>query len=1057
MEFRVLGPTELWSDGEQYDLGPARERSALAILLLTPRTIVPAETLIDRLWGNQPPPKARESLSVYMTRLRTSLREAVSDSVRLAGRASGYVLDLDPDSVDLHQFRRIRRQASALRASGDFDHAAHVLRDADALWRGPALAGIRGDWVARMRDSLEEERRAAILERVECDLELGRHADLVGELRGLLAQYPLDETFIAHQMTALYWSGRPGDALSLFRQTRDSLIEEQGTEPGPVLSELHQRILRRDPDLDVRLASRRTDSSAVLDTLPPESAEFVGRDDELAMLTGEHGDAPRVCVIEGMPGVGKTTLAVRAARRVAGQYPDGAFYLNFHTHDPTTPPLDSAEALHRLLTMLNVPAAQIPDAVGERAALWRTQLSRRRAVVILDDAARHDQLRSLLPTSGRSLILVTTRRRLPDLDVARVLTLGVLSLDDAVRLFHETAGSAGSAAVGDGSAVEAAVGLCGRLPLAIQLAAARLTRGSKTDLTELITELSSSPARLGGPSPSSQEVMSAFELSYRSLEPDHQRFFRRLGVNPCSDVSLQAAAALGDGTLAEAEKALSALLDHHLLIRAPAGQFRFHDLIRGYAAARAADEDPPSEQRQAVARLLDYYLYTADKADRVLYPFRYRLEVSVSYPPAVVPPLGTEEDTTAWLDLEWRNIVQAAQYAGQHEWKRRCVDLTHVLAGFAEVKGYWDEAIAANTVALQASRDLADQTRTARACLQLSVVNKQVGRGDATMSLAEEAAGVYQSLGDQRGLAEALDHVGQAHQRAGRAREALAYFDEARTLYGRVNDAHGMANTLSHSALTSWYLGRYPDSFDNLQEALSLYRDMGDKRGEAKTLNNLGKMQLHSGYHRDALESFQDSLVIFGQIGGAQGQAVVYHNIGTVYQYKGSYEKGLAAYRRALAIYRDLGDLPNETQVLNAIAQIYQSAECFDEALIHFEKARLIAEEIGDVAEQVVTLRGIADLQRGTGQYGAAFENYNTALRLAREIGDPYEEAKALEGIAEATLSTQKPFAARIIFRQALDIFERLGVPEAESARIRMETTEPALGRRTSLPAAAAR
>jgi DNA-binding SARP family transcriptional activator len=1052
MEFRVLGPTELWSAGEQYDLGPARERSALAILLLTPRTIVPAETLIDRLWGNQPPPKARESLSVYMTRLRTSLREAVGDGVRLAGRASGYVLDLDPDSVDLHQFRRIRRQASALCASGDYDHAIHVLREADALWRGPALAGIRGDWVARMRDSLEEERRAAILERVECELELGRHADLVSDLHGLLAQYPLDETFIAHQMTAMYWSGRPGDALSLFRQSRDAMIEEQGAEPGAVLSELHQRILRRDPELNVRLASRRTDQTAVLDTLPPESAEFVGRDDELAMLTGEHGDSTRVCVIEGMPGVGKTTLAVKAARLVAGHYPDGAFYLNFHTHDPATPPLDSAEALHRLLTMLNVPAAQIPDAVGERAALWRTQLSRRRAVVILDDAARHDQIRAMLPTSGRSLILITTRRRLPDLDVGRVLTLGVLSLDDAVRLFSKTAGSASS---GNGGEIEAAVGLCGRLPLAIQLAAGRLTNGGKTDLAELVTELSSSSARLGGHSPSSQQVMAAFELSYRSLEPDHQRFFRRLGVNPCPDVSLQAAAALGDGTLAEAEKALSALLDHHLLIRAPAGQFRFHDLIRGYAAARAADEDQPSEQRQAVARLLDYYLYAADKTDRVLHPFRYRVEVTVSYPPAVIPPLGTEEDAAAWLDLEWRNIVQAAQYAGQHEWKRRCADLTHVLAGFAEVKGYWDEAITANTLALQASRDLADQGRIARACLQLSVVNQHIGRGDFTMSLAEEAAGIYQAQGDERGLAESLDHIGQAHHRGGGAREALAYFDEARTLYERVGNTHGMANTLSHSAISSWHLGRYPDSLDSLQEALSLYRDMRDKRGEAKTLNNLGKMQLHSGYHRDALESFQDSLVIFGQIGGTQSQAVVYHNIGTVYQYKGSYEKGLAAYRRALAIYRELGDLPNEGQVLNAIGQIYQSAECFDEALIHYEKARLIAEEIGDITEQVVTLRGIADLQRGSGQYCAAFENYNTALRLSREIGDPYEEAKALEGIAEATLSTQKPFAARIIFRQALDIFERLGVPEAESARIRMETTEPVLGRRTSLSAAA--
>src|ERR1700728_2835452 len=203
MEFRVLGPTELWSAGEQCDLGPAKVRSVLAILLLTPRTIVPADALIDRLWDTQPPPKARESLSVYMARLRASLRQAIGDSVRLAGRANGYVLDVDPETVDLHQFRRLRRQANALAASGDHDHAARLLREADALWHGQALAGIRGDWVARMRDGLEEERRAVILERVECELELGRHSDLIGELRGLLAQYPLDETFIGHQMTGL--------------------------------------------------------------------------------------------------------------------------------------------------------------------------------------------------------------------------------------------------------------------------------------------------------------------------------------------------------------------------------------------------------------------------------------------------------------------------------------------------------------------------------------------------------------------------------------------------------------------------------------------------------------------------------------------------------------------------------------------------------------------------------------------------------------------------------------------------------------------------------------
>src|SRR5216684_6780129 len=297
-EFRALGPIELWSAGQQRDLGPARARGVLAILLLTPRTIVPAEALIDRLWDTRPPPKARESLSVYIARLRASLRQTLGDSVRLAGRARGYVLDVDPEAVDLHQFRRLRRQADALAASGDYDHAALLLREADGLWRGQALAGICGDWVARMRDSIEEERRAAILERVECELELGRHAELVGELRHLLAQYPLDETLTAHQMAALYWSGRPGDALSLYRETRRRLIDDEGTEPGPALSALHQRILGHDPQLAVRLADQRPGRLPRPDTLPPETAEFVGRSEELRLLTAEHGDSPAIRVIE---------------------------------------------------------------------------------------------------------------------------------------------------------------------------------------------------------------------------------------------------------------------------------------------------------------------------------------------------------------------------------------------------------------------------------------------------------------------------------------------------------------------------------------------------------------------------------------------------------------------------------------------------------------------------------------------------------------------------------------------------------------------------------------
>jgi DNA-binding SARP family transcriptional activator/tetratricopeptide (TPR) repeat protein len=1047
MEFRVLGPIELWSAGRRQDPGPARARCILAILLLAPRTIVPVETLIDRLWDTRPPPKARESLSVYIARLRASLRQAVGDNVRLVGRARGYVLEVDPEAVDVHQFRRLRRQADALTARGDCDHAAALLREADGLWRGEALAGVRGDWVARMRDGLEEERRAAILERVGCELARGRHADLVGELGRLLAQYPLDETLVAHQMTALYGSGRPADALGLYRETRRRLVDEQGAEPGPVLSELHQRILGRDPELAVRPSGQRPVSAAPPDTLPPEAAEFVGRREELGMLTGEHGSIPGITVIDGMPGVGKTVLAVRAARLISGNYPDGTLYLDLHSGDPGSPPLDPAEALHRLLRMMSVPATQIPDTIGDRVALWRAQLSRRRAIVILDDAARPDQIRPLLPASGRCLLLITTRRRLADVGDVCTLTLDVLAAGDAITLFRQIAGEDRTR---EADQVAEAVRLCGRLPLAIQLTASRVAQDPRLSLTDLIDELSQSPALLGGTGAACPEVMSAFDLSYHALEPDHQRFFRRLGASPCASVSLPAAAALDGCTLAEAEKALVTLLDYYLLTRAPDDQFRFHDLIRGYAALRAARDDPEAEQRQAIGRLLDYYLHTADHADRVLHPFRHRRPVAVSQPPAASPAVATEEDAASWLESEWRNILQAAQHAGRHEWKQKCADLTHVLADFMEIRAYWDEAIAAHTLALEACRDLADPARIAQASLALSAVRQQSGRYEAARQPAEEAAAIYRSLADPRGEAEALDQLGLVHQRTARSREALAYFREAWLLYLNAGNQRGVADALSHSGIACWHLGRYPEATDHLSNALSLYCDAGDRRGEAKTLNNLGRIHLYRGYHRDALDAYQRSLQIFREIGGAQHEAIVHHNIGNVHHYKGSFEEGLAACRQALAIYRSIGDLPDEADVLNDIGAIYQSAACYDEALVHHEKARLIAEEIGNLSQQLIALRNIADIQRCSGQYSEAFNHYHTALRLAREIGDLYEEGKILEGIAESTLSTQQPAAARIVFRQALDIFERLGVPEAESARIRIETMDPTIGRRIS-------
>jgi DNA-binding SARP family transcriptional activator/tetratricopeptide (TPR) repeat protein len=799
---------------------------------MSPSTIVSAEALIDRLWDTQPPPKARESLYVYVARLRASLRYAVGDGVRLVGRARGYVLEVDPQDVDLHQFRGLCREANALAVSGDYDHAAALLRAADGLWRGQALAGIHGDWIARIRHGLEEERRAATLERVGCELQLGRHTDLIGELHHLLAQYPLDETLVAYQMTALYWSGRSADALSLFRETRSRLVDEQGTEPGRVLSELHQRILAADPELAVRPSVQPSAHAGPSATLPTEAMEFPGR--------------------------------------------------------------------HQV-------PAQITSAVAS-------------------------------------------------------------------------------------------------------------------------------------------EVEAAFDLSYRAMDSGRQRFFRRLGASPCTNFSVSAAATMAACSLAEAEKQVAMLLDSQLLARAEDVHYRFHDLIRGYAARRAANDDTEAERRQAVNRLLDYYLYMADRADRILYPFRPGKLVRLPQPPAACPVMDTPGEAANWLAAEWRNILDAARYASRHEWKQKCADLINLLAQFLEVKAYWDEAIIAHSLALHVCRELADPARIAEALLALSAIHQRTGQHEAALPLAEEAAAIHRSLANRRGEAESLDQIGLAHQCTARSREALAYFQEAQLLYHAAADLRGEADARSHAGIASWHLGRYREALDQLALALALHREVGDRRGEAKALNNLGRVHLCTGHHREALDAYHASLQIFQEIGGAQNEAILYQNIGSVHHYKGSHEEALTACQRALAIYCDIGDRPDQANVLNDIGAIYQSADCYDEALSYHQQARLIAEEIRNLSQQLIALRGIADIERGSGRYEEALDHYHIALALAREIGDSYEEGKILEGIAESTLHTPRgPDTARIVFRQALDIFERLGVPEAESVQIRIDAMDPAL------------
>uniref|UniRef100_UPI001A9558B9 AfsR/SARP family transcriptional regulator n=1 Tax=Actinomadura roseirufa TaxID=2094049 RepID=UPI001A9558B9 len=661
MEFRVIGPVELWAGGRRRDLGTTKERCVLAVLLLSPRQSVPASSLISRVWDDNPPPKARQSLYSYITRLRHRLADL--DGVELGSRQGTYRLDVEDEAVDLHRFALLRDQARAIAESGDGEYALEHYRRAAGLWRAIPLADLRGDWVERTRTNLEEQLLTATFERAELELRHGHHADLVGELTALAERYSYHERAVELLMVALFRSGRQAEALDAYRRIRAVLAQEVGTDPGPNLQRLHQRILRTDPEL-LRIPGSRFAARRRPDNLPPDERTFTGREEELDRLLAavpgpaepppQAGPAATVLTIDGMPGVGKTALAVHLAHRLAGRFPDGAMFLDLRAHDAGQRPLDPAAALDALLRVAGVPAARIPRTTDERVALWRTRLAGARAVIVLDDATGHDQVRPLLPASAGSLVVVTSRRRLTGLHDSHPLSLDVLPLRDAMRLFT---GIAGLGPAADPAGVAAVVGRCGQLPLAVRMAASRLRHRRAWGVADLLARLTSDDRRLEELRVEGREISVVFEISYRALPPALRDAFRTLALHPGPDLTAHAAAALLDRPVHESERVLEELLDRHLITEPTGGRHRFHDLVGDYARGLAA-EDSAAVRRRATERLLDFYTEAAERADALL---------SGRRPPAAgplrLPRLETEAQAREWLAAEHDCLLGAARHA----------------------------------------------------------------------------------------------------------------------------------------------------------------------------------------------------------------------------------------------------------------------------------------------------------------------------------------------------------------------------------------------------------
>ncbi|MFF0572652.1 AfsR/SARP family transcriptional regulator [Streptosporangium saharense] len=1033
MEFRILGPVELWSNGQRHDLGRAKGRLVLAILLMDPGRPVTVESLIHRVWGDDPPAKAKDSLYSHIARLRGFLN-SIGDAVHLRQHAGAYFLETAPENIDYHRFLRLRAQA---RESETTEQALRLYREADALRRGEALTGLPGSWAAQTRDKIEAELLDSRIERIELEIQHGQKSDNGAELIELVHRFPFREKLVELLMRKLCHDGRPTEALDAYNRARQKLVHELGTEPGPALQELHLRVLRGDSTLlpAPRPAPRKNTPP---NTLLRDKQTFTGRTTELELLISAQvsRDTVTVLAIDGMAGVGKTALAVHLAHLLTNDYPDGQLYLDLHGHDARYDAMDPATALDRLLRDLGIPGKLVPNSLDGRAAMWRAELARRKALILLDNATGHDQISDLLPGVPGCLVVITSRKRLAGLDDVHSLPLGILPPEDGATLLRRVAGP-WRAFQEEG--VASVVRLCGHLPLAIQLVGSRLRHRSAWNVTDIV-ELLSREKKLLEIRAGNREITAAFELSFQALGERLQRAFWRLGLHPAADLTPKSASALLNVSQTEAEKILEDLLDHHLIDESRRGRYRFHDLIREYALL-LSDREPEASRTEVLRRAFDHYLLTADAADRLLYPYRAREPIEIPGPPPQVVEFDTSDQAFSWLETELDNLILITRHAASHGWSKHAALLAHVLSRHLDWSGHWAEGTAFHELAVTIWRGLNDRPSLARALTDLSVTRWQTGQYDVALRLATEALEIQQAIGDQRAVSYLLDHSGLVHWRRSEFDVAFGYFEQALSLRRAIGDRHGQADSLNHLAFIHSHRGDYPSATACLREALDMCQEDGDLRGQQVTMNNIGDLEISLGHYEEALRHYKEA-ASFAPHMGPQSEAIWLNNVANAYQGMERYTDALECYRKSFERYQRIGDRGHEADVLNNIGNCYARMGRSGEALIHHQKAMSIASEIEDPYQESVALRGIGTAHRNTNKQETALVFYKKSLDLARSIGDPHQEARTLDEMGTAFAHAGAATQAEEHWRRALHLYEYLGAVEAGPLRVRLSDHE---------------
>jgi DNA-binding SARP family transcriptional activator/tetratricopeptide (TPR) repeat protein len=1011
VEYGILGPLEVTHEAVAMRLGGPRERVILAMLLLEANQIIPVDRLIDAVWDDSPPPTARGQVQICISNLRRRLQELCGRDP-ISTRSPGYLLRVDDGEFDLKVFEARVHQA---RQAVDPLDGAGMLRDALALWRGPALSGVESKLVSSYRNRLDEQRLTVQGECLDLELRAGKHHELIGELVECVERHPLQEHFRAQLMIALYRSGRQAEALEVYRRTRQVLMDELGISPGNELRRLHQAMLEGNftfpnPSVAATGTSAVTSADAtgeetpavtvvgpgrsaqprppVPSLLPAAIPDFTGRNGAVESLRtqlggrtrGEGEQAVRVSVIVGQGGAGKTTLAVHVAHLLAPEFPDGQLYARLRCGDR---PANPSDILERFLRALGVGGSALPEGLEERAELFRDTVGRRRILVVLDDAMTEQQVAALLPGTAECSVIVTSRRRLTGLPAVCRMEIGSLARRNAVALLARIVGRERVDA--EPAIADELCRLCGDLPLALRIVGARLAARPHWSLFDLVERMVDESRRLDELRHGEMGMRASIALTYDGLSPEARVLLRRLAMLDAPTFPAWVGAPLLQVDHLRAQDALEELTEAYLLDTEPgaiAGQmrYRFHDMTRPFARERVTEET--TEQRRAVLeRWFGALLALAGEAYCREYsgevPARRSAASRWALPAGLVDRLLT--DPLAWFEQERASIVAAVAQAAavgmvEHAW-----DLALSAVTLFESRSYFNDWRETHEIALAAacrSGDVPGEAAMRYSLGSLHMFAQQHAAAERQLSLAHA---IYEGLADRYGAAQVLRN--------------LAYLD-------RVNGD-------LIAARTRW------------EQALSAFELLGDRVAEAHVLHNLAQIHLDFDEHEVAFQLLTRAARICEEVGNRRVGAQVQHRLGEWLRRRGDLDRAEAAYHRALDAVGTTGDRIGECYALLGLAAVSIGRRELASAAQHLARAREAAVTAGDRMAQSRTLHALAELGLARGDLAVATVHADEAIRMFTEIGASLLRADAMALRGRIRLSAGEPAAALADWEEA--------------------------------------